>query len=166
MAAKAGGTPPGGKHDYAVPFESVRTLLAKYRDRDPAKTALYDLTQEKGIGYGELHDWTNRIANWLVARGIQKGDRIALLSEERVEKLILWMGIWRAGAVCCPINVEMNIAYVAEILGHLDCKLALYDSALDIGTMTEGVDPRTDKPIDASYANWTTHPNNPAAASK
>lgn len=140
MAPKAGGTPPGGTHDYAVPFESVRTLLAKYRDRDPAKTALYDLTQEKGISFGELHDWANRIANWLVAKGVQKGDRVALLSEERVEKLIIWMGIWRAGAVCCPINVEMNIAYVSEILGHLDCKLAIYDDTLDIGMMTDGVD--------------------------
>ncbi len=27
--------------------------------------------------------------------------------------------------------------------------------------MTEGVDPRTGRPIDRSYANWTTHPNNP-----
>jgi len=27
--------------------------------------------------------------------------------------------------------------------------------------MTEGVDPRTGRPIDRSDANWTTHPNNP-----
>ena len=27
-----------------------------------------------------------------------------------------------------------------------------------------GVDPRTKEPIDAEYANWTTHPNNPMAA--
>ncbi|OXT01754.1 dihydropyrimidine dehydrogenase subunit B [Notoacmeibacter marinus] len=26
-----------------------------------------------------------------------------------------------------------------------------------------GIDPRTGKPADADYANWTTHPNNPAA---
>jgi len=140
MAPKVGGTAPGAEHDYAIPFQSVRTLLAKYKDRDPDKCALYDLTQEKGITFGQLHDWSNRIANWLVAQGIQKGDRIALLSEERIEKLILWMGIWRAGAVCCPTNVEMNIAYVAEILSHLDCKLAFYDADLDIAQMTDGVD--------------------------
>ena len=150
MAPKVGGTAPGAKHDYAIPFQSVRTLLAKYRDRDPDKTALYDLTQEKGIGFGELHEAANRIANWLVARGIRKGDRIALLSEERLEKLILWMGIWRAGAVCCPTNVEMNIAYVAEILSHLDCKLALYDAELDIAKMTKGVDIDTVK-----FASWS-----------
>lgn len=150
MTPKAGGTPPGGQHDYAIPFASVRTLLAAYQERDADKTALWDLTQETGITFGELHDWANRIANWLVARGIQKGDRIALLSEERLEKLILWMGIWRAGAVCCPTNIEMNIAYVAEILGHLDCKLALYDADLDIEKMTEGVE------IDAvGFTHWS-----------
>ena len=140
MPPKVGGTPPGAEHDYAIPFASVRTLLAAYKDRDAAKTALVDVTQEKSITFGELHDWTNRIANWLVAKGVKKGDRIALLSEERLEKLLLWMGIWRAGAVCCPTNVEMNIEYVAEILSHLDCKLALYDADLDIGKMTKGVD--------------------------
>ena len=56
--------------------------------------------------------------------------------------MLLPVGIWRAGAVCCPTNVEMNIAYVAEILSHLDCKLALYDSTLDIGKMTAGVETR------------------------
>ncbi len=140
MAPKAGGTPPGAEHDYAVPFESVRTLFTKYKERNPDKIALVDVTQDKSITFGQLHEAANRIANWLVARGVQKGDRVALLSEERLEKLILWMGIWRAGAVCCPTNVEMNIEYVAEILSHLDCKLALYDAELDINKMTHGVD--------------------------
>jgi acyl-coenzyme A synthetase/AMP-(fatty) acid ligase len=150
MAPKVGGTPPGTAHDYAIPFASVSQLLATYKDRDAAKIALVDVTQQKSITFGQLHDWANRIANWLVAKGINKGDRIALLSEERLEKLILWMGIWRAGAVCCPINVEMNIAYVAEILGHLDCKLALSDADLDIAQMTDGVDIES-----LSFTDWS-----------
>jgi acyl-coenzyme A synthetase/AMP-(fatty) acid ligase len=140
MAPKAGGTPLGGTHDYAVPFAHVGDLFAKYKERDADKVALVDVTQDISITFGQLHDWSNRIANWLVAKGIQKGDRVALLTEERIEKLILWMGIWRAGAVCCPTNVEMNIAYVAEILGNLECKLALYDAELDVNQMTDGVD--------------------------
>ena len=140
MAPKAGGTPPGGKHEYAVPFAHVGDLFAKYKERDAEKVALVDVTQDTCITFGQLHDWSNKIANWLVGKGIKKGDRVALLTEERLEKLILWMGIWRAGAVCCPTNVEMNIAYVAEILGNLECKIALYDADLDINQMTDGVD--------------------------
>ena len=140
MAVKVGGTEPGGQHDYAIPFESVPSLLKKYRDRDAGKTALYDLDQDKGITYGELHEVANRMANWLVARGIGKGDRVAVLSDERLEKLVIWMAVWRAGAVCCPLNVEMNIAYVAEILANLDCRLVLWHADMDIAQMTAGVD--------------------------
>ena len=150
MAPKAGGTPPGGTHDYAVPFAHVGDLFAQYKERDADKVALVDVIQDISITFGQLHDWSNRIANWLVAKGIKKGDRVALLTEERIEKLILWMGIWRAGAVCCPTNVEMNIAYVAEILGNLECKLALYDADLDINKMTDGVDIESIK-----FTGWT-----------
>ena len=157
MASKVGGTAPGEKHDYAIPFQSVSVLLEKYKDRDPNKCALYDLTQEKGISFGQLHKWANKIANWLHKQGINKGDRVALLSEERIEKLILWMGIWRAGAVCCPTNVEMNIAYVSEILTHLDCKLAFFDADLDIVQMTKGIDIES-----FSFTNWSDDNKNPS----
>ena len=139
MAPKASGTPPGGTHEYSVPFAHVGDLFEKYKERDADKIALVDVTQGKSITFGQLHTWSNMIANWLVSKGINKGDRVALLTEERLEKLILWMGIWRAGAVCCPTNVEMNISYVSEILRNLDCKLAIYDSDLDIDKMTNGV---------------------------
>ncbi len=150
MPPKAGGTEPGAKHDYAIPFQPVSALLTKYRDRDAAKLSLYDLDQEKGITWGRLHEAANRCANWLVAKGVNKGDRVAILSDERLEKLILWMGIWRAGAVCCPLNVEMNIEYIPEILGNLDCKLVLWHETMDIARMTDGVDVGCVK-----FAAWT-----------
>ncbi len=139
MAPKVGGTEPGAEHDYAIPFDSVRSLLQKYRDRDPDKIALVDLDQDKSITFGQLHEEANRIARRLHAMGIRKGDRIAILSDERLEKLILWVSIWRAGAVVAAPNVEMNIAYISEILHALEPKLTLWDEDLDITTMTDGV---------------------------
>lgn len=38
------------------------------------------------------------------------------------------------------------------------------ENCISMEAMTEGVDPRTDQPISNQYANWTTHPNNPAAS--
>lgn len=37
------------------------------------------------------------------------------------------------------------------------------DDCITMIEMTEGSDPRTNRPIDPNYANWTTHPNNPMA---
>ena len=52
MAPKAGGTPPGGKHEYAVPFAHVGDLFAKYKERDAEKVALVDVTQDTCITFG------------------------------------------------------------------------------------------------------------------
>ncbi|MCK5274527.1 MAG: NAD-dependent dihydropyrimidine dehydrogenase subunit PreA [Alphaproteobacteria bacterium] len=39
------------------------------------------------------------------------------------------------------------------------------EGCIEMVQQTSGTDPRTGKPIDNSYANWTTHPNNPQAVS-
>lgn len=39
------------------------------------------------------------------------------------------------------------------------------EGCIEMVRQTSGTDERTGKPIDDSYANWTTHPNNPQAAS-
>ena len=123
----------------AIPFTPVRALLDAYRARDPGRVALVDLDQERSITWGALHEEANRIANFLAARGIGRGDYVAVLSEERLEKLIVWMGVWRAGAAICPINVEMNIGYIAPILRGIGPKLTLFHEAMDGARMTEGV---------------------------
>ncbi|NQU69727.1 MAG: acyl--CoA ligase [Rhodospirillales bacterium] len=140
MAKKVGGTAVGGSHDYAIPLQTVGVLLKKYRDRDPDKTALVDLDQDKSITFGQLHEEANRIARCLADMGIGKGDRVAVLSDERLEKLLIWMGIWRLGATIMPLNVEMNISYIPEILRNLGPKLVLWHEDMDVGRMTEGVD--------------------------
>ena len=35
------------------------------------------------------------------------------------------------------------------------------EDCITLERLTSGVDPRTGRPIDPAYANWTTHPNNP-----
>ena len=37
------------------------------------------------------------------------------------------------------------------------------ETCITMVRLTEGVDPRTGRKIDPKYANWTTHPNNPAS---
>lgn len=115
----------------AIPFESVRAVLTRYAERHPEKTALYDLDQEKRITYGQLDDVTRAIARYLNNIGIKKGDRIALLSDENIEKLIIWMGIGRYGSVVCPLNVEMNQAYLTDLLNHLGPRLVIWNEGLD-----------------------------------
>ena len=123
------------EHDLALPVEPVAVLLARYRDRHPDKTAIVDLDRGTRIDFAALHEAANRVAGFLAARGVGHGDRVALLSEESLEKLVLWLGVWRLGAVVCPLNVEMNAAHVGEILAAIGPRFSFVHEALDADAM-------------------------------
>ena len=113
-----------------IPFNSIKSVLAQHEKHFPEKIALYDLDQNKSISWGSLAKWANKIAYYLKKQGIKKGDKIALLADESVEKLIIWMGIWRLGAVVCPLNIEINTAHIGELLDTIKPKLTLWDTEL------------------------------------
>lgn len=117
--------------DLALPFESTRSLLAKWRRRDPGKPALVDLDQDcRTISWGRLAVEADKIARLLADRGVAPGDKVALLSDESIEKLILWMGVWRYGAAVCPLNIEMNEAHLADLLRAVEPALVLWHEDL------------------------------------
>lgn len=58
--------------------------------------------------YAETKEQVYRFAAGLISLGIQKGDRIALLSEGRNDWAISELGILYAGAVNVPLSVKLN----------------------------------------------------------
>ena len=125
--------------EFDLPFESIRSVLDTYKHRHPEKIALYDLDQETSVTYRELHGVVNRIARFLRDRGIGKGDKVALLANENLEKLLCWMGIWRLGAVVCPLNVELNAAYLNGLLANIGPRMILWHEELDGPALTSKV---------------------------
>lgn len=126
--------------ELALPFQSTRALLSKWRARDAGKTALVDLDQDgKSITWGELAAEADKVAQFLSDRGIKPGDKVAVLSDEYLEKLIIWMGIWRFGAAICPLNVEMNEVHLVEILEGIAPALTLWHTDLDGAKLTSGL---------------------------
>ena len=143
-----------------LPFESIRAILTKWNDRDPGKTAIVDLDQDgKSITWGELAVEADKIAQFLKDRGVQPGDKVALLSDENIEKLIIWMGIWRYGAAVCPLNVEMNEVHLVEILEGIEPALTLWHTDLDGPAMTSGL-----KTPSLRFAGWDGAATGNAAA--
>ena len=58
--------------------------------------------------YAETREQVYQFAAGLISLGIQKGDRIALLSEGRNDWAISELGILYAGAVNVPLSVKLN----------------------------------------------------------
>ena len=134
----------------ALPFESTYSLLGKWKRRDPTKTALVDLDQDsKKVSWGELAVEADKISQLLSDRNIAAGDKVVILSDEIMEKLIIWLGIWRHGATVCPLNVEMNRSHLGEILYVIEPKLILVQQDLDADFLSE-----RDQAVAQRFGSW------------
>ena len=62
----------------------------------------------EAITYRETKEQAYLVAAGLVALGIKKGDRIALLSESRTDWVISELGILHAGAINVPLSILLK----------------------------------------------------------
>jgi acyl-CoA synthetase (AMP-forming)/AMP-acid ligase II len=100
------------------------------RDRDQGKLAIVDLGGEDGerrITYAELDRMAMGVARGLVARGLVRGERVAILSANRTEYLAAYYGIMRAGLVAVPLNYRFPAATIDFILRDCGARLVFCD---------------------------------------
>jgi long-chain acyl-CoA synthetase len=82
-----------------------RTLLDVVSDtarQRPDHPAL--LFQGTRLSYGEVEQLSDAFAAALVAQGVKKGDRVALLLPNCPQIIIGQLGAWKAGAIVVPVN--------------------------------------------------------------
>ena len=74
----------------------------------------------KSLSWREAADQASAVAQALLALGVDPGDRIAIVSENRPEWLISEIGIMSIGAIAVPLNawwVADEIDYAANDAG-------------------------------------------------
>ena len=69
------------------------------------------------LTHQEVKILSSRVAASLAARGVTKGDRIALYAHNGPEFVVLYLGIVRAGATVVPVNLLINTPEIAHVLG-------------------------------------------------
>jgi fatty-acyl-CoA synthase len=107
---------------------SLGDILRRTARRYPDKTAL--IAGQSRWTYSEFDSMVNRTANALVERGIAKSDRLAILSHNSWQFVILSFSAARVGAVLVPINFMLTSHEVSFILEHSAAKGVLAEDAL------------------------------------
>jgi acyl-CoA synthetase (AMP-forming)/AMP-acid ligase II len=78
-----------------------------YRAREHAGEE-FAVQGDRRLTYGQALDETNRIANALVASGLNPGDRIAILSKNSIEFALLYYACSKAGVAPVPLNYRLS----------------------------------------------------------
>jgi long-chain acyl-CoA synthetase len=110
-------------------FENLGDLIR--RDRDISKISIVDLGGEEvpcEYTFAELDAMAMGVARALLGRGLRRGDRVAILSENRTEYLAAYYGIMRAGLIAVPVNYRFPRETIHFIIADAGAKLVFCDA--------------------------------------
>lgn len=74
------------------------------------------------VTYSQLEEKAGKLCFYLTGKGICKGDKVALIGENRPEWGISYFGIASIGAVIVPILVDFSAMEIETILEHSEAK--------------------------------------------
>jgi len=86
----------------------------------------------KSMTFAELAKGVRRLAGGLMSLGVEKGDCVALLSENRPEWILADIATMMAGGVTVPVYSTNSPEQVAHVLAHSGAKVAFVENQLQL----------------------------------
>ena len=105
----------------------IRTdWLERHALYSPDRPAVIWHPTGRAYTYGDLHERASRLAGALRdTYGIAPGDRVAVLAENSVEHVLLFLAAQRAGFVLVPLNYRLATPELAYIVDDADPQLVV-----------------------------------------
>ncbi|MBF0288169.1 MAG: long-chain-acyl-CoA synthetase [SAR324 cluster bacterium] len=85
---------------------SIGTYLEQNAEKFPSQSAI--LYEDSCYTHQQFNEWVNRYANYLTVQGIQHGDAVAILLENRPEILICAGALAKLGAIAALIHTQQH----------------------------------------------------------
>ena len=89
----------------------------------PNKIAIRDLSYNQDLTYRSLDERACKLAGWLQSIGVEKGDRIAILSQNCAEFFELEFACAKIGAIELPLNWRLTKPELEYILNDSSPKV-------------------------------------------
>lgn len=118
---------PGVPHTLE-PYPPITLLdvLADSVEQRPGHPML--IYQGREVSYREVEDHSNALAAALIASGVRKGDRIALLFLNCPQSFIAFFAVWKTGAIVVPLNPLYTPSELEWAVNDVGAEVALVGS--------------------------------------
>lgn len=105
---------------------NIGRILTKNAERSPQKIALVD--GGRRCSFQQFNQKVNRLGNALLAKGIQKGDRVGVLLPNGQEFLISFFSLAKIGATAVPINFRLVGKEISYVLNDAEAKALIFST--------------------------------------
>jgi fatty-acyl-CoA synthase len=113
--------------------------LARRAVYTPDQRAFVDADSGIDLTYAQFNARANRMANFLAAQGVGKGDRVGVLMHNRVEVFDLLFACGKLGAVMVPFNWRLAAREVETLLRRVSPEVLLHGWDAPIGAIMEAL---------------------------
>jgi len=113
-----------------LPATTMAEIFEKRAARAPQATAV--VQGERSISYGELNQRANRLAHFLIEKGVGPESLVGVCVERSVDMVAAIIAIWKAGAAYLPLDSEFPRARLEHMLKGAMPKLVLAKSKLQL----------------------------------
>jgi acyl-CoA synthetase (AMP-forming)/AMP-acid ligase II len=101
-------------------------ILRRTASRLPNKPAL--VMGEQSLTYDQFNRRVNRLASALLEMGLNKGDRVAVLTHNCIEYYEIYLALCKAGGVHCPINNLLRPRELQQLAAYIRPRFMIYDA--------------------------------------
>lgn len=125
--------------------ETLSALLDRRASEVPDSLALVT-SDGQTVTYAELERLSRRVAAWLTAQGLTKGDRVAVWLVNRIEWIALLYGASRVGVGIVAVNTRYRGAELQHILSRSGASMLVLDTQfrkIDFLLLLQDVDPES-----------------------
>lgn len=106
------------------------------------------ICEDEFVTWKELNERSNRVALYLKKNGIEKGDCISLVMQNRIEFLVTLIGIVKLGAIAGLINTNLSKVPLVHCINLIESKKCIFgeeqvaalDAVIDELSLAEGND--------------------------
>jgi len=95
---------------------------------NPKKNCM--LYEDEVLTYEDVEKRSNQMANYLLGRGVKRGDTIALLMENRPEFVLTWLGATKIGVKVALINTSIKMDPLLHCIRISECNMLIFGTEL------------------------------------